>query len=119
MSNSAEPFTPYSFQALVVLWPQAERRQDLSSLSIPILHPSGRNFCTSSKWTASRSSTAGGYVRLAFASGPLAPERGADFLELTLEFELLLDGTGSAAASFFSRTFLAKKRISSLNGFCP
>ena len=65
-----------SLQALVVLWPQAERRQDLSSLSIPILHPSGRNFCTSSNWTASGSSTVGWHFRLAFASGPHAPEAG-------------------------------------------
>ena len=61
-----------SLHALVVLWPQAERRQDLSDLSIPILHPSGRDFCTSSNWTASGSSTTGWYFRLAFASGPLA-----------------------------------------------
>ena len=65
-----------SLQALVVLWHQAERRQDLSSLSIPILHPSGRIFCTSSHWTASRKSTFGWHFRLAFASGPLAPEAG-------------------------------------------
>ena len=60
----------------VSAFPQAERRQDLSSPPIPILRPSGRNFCTSSYWTASGSSTIGWHFRLAFASGPVAPEAG-------------------------------------------
>ena len=48
MRSSAEPLTPFWFQALVVLWPWAESRHDLSSPSIPILRPLDRNLCTSS-----------------------------------------------------------------------
>ena len=70
MISSAEPFTPYWFQPLVVLWPWAESRHDLSSPSIPILHSSDRNLWTSSGWAASRSSTAAKCFRLAFARRP-------------------------------------------------
>ena len=44
--------------------------------SITILHSSGKNFCTSSYWTASGSSTIGWHFRLGFGRGPLAPEAG-------------------------------------------
>ena len=69
----AELFTPYWFQDIVVQWLHAESRHDLSSPSIPTLALFGQKFtCTSSAWTASGRSTAAGYFRWAFASGPLA-----------------------------------------------
>ena len=51
----------------------------------PLISAAGDR-CTSSVWTASRSSTAGGHFRLAFTSGPLAPEGGLDSCERGAEW---------------------------------